>query len=294
MRGNVNRRGHGSGAVGGTGFGGHRPTLGRLHVPAAVTFAALLLSLLGACDDQEKKKAELIAKAGGSASAASPLAVPSADRAPSASAAQAPKECPPGPDITIDDPEVDAEVRTKAKKSTGPLSAKDLATVTSIRINQRKTPLAELDPCVFPKMVALRFLYLPKGTYDDLSPVANLTKLEGLVAADNEVSDLRPLEKLLLLDQLMLAHTHVRDVTALGNLVNLTELSLDDTQVSDLGPLAKCTKLEKLSIKNTLVTDVSPLKGLTKLKSLNVQGTALNNLDALDPLKARGLKIQTH
>ncbi len=38
---------------------------------------------------------------------------------------------------------------------------------------------------------------------------------------------------------------------------------------------------------------MSPLKDLKKLKTINVQGTALNNLNVLDPLKARGLKIQT-
>jgi hypothetical protein len=253
------------------------------------------LPFLLACEDQDKKKAELIAKAGGSATAvAAPSTVPTIAPAASSApvAAKPPKECAPGPDVTVDDPEVDAEIRAKAKKPTGPLTAKDLASVTSIRINQRKTPLPEIDPCVFPKMVALKFLYLPKGTYSDLTPVANLTKLEGLFAPDNEIQDLKPLEKLLLLDQLVLTHTQVRDITTLGNLVNLTELTLDDTQVSDISVLAKCTKLEKLSLKNTLVKDVSPLKELKKLKTLNVQGTALTNLDTLDPLKARGLKIQ--
>ncbi len=254
-------------------------------------------ALLG-CEDQGKKKAELIAKAGGSsvATVAAPSAVPTV--APVASSAPAaakpPKECAPGPDVTVDDPDIDAEIRAKAKKPTGPLTSKDLAMVTSIRIHQRKTPLEELDPCVFPKMVALKFLYLPRGTYRDLGPIANLTKLEGLFAPDNEIEDLKPLEKLLLLDQLGLTHTHVRDITPLGGLVNITELTLDDTQVSDISVLAKLTKLEKLSLKNTLVTDVSPLKGLTKLKTLDVRGTALTNLDSLESLKARGLKITTH
>lgn len=268
------------------------------HLLAVGVLAAFVTS---GCEDQEKRKADLIAKAGGSATAV--LAPPSGASAsatgavaPAASpavVAKAPREdCGSGPEVAVDDPEVEAEIRAKAKKPAGPLTAKDLATVTSIRINQRKSPLPDIDPCAFPKMVALRFLYLPKGTYNDLAPIANLTKLEGLFAPDNEVQDLKPLEKLLLLDQLLLTHTQVRDVTIIGNLVNLTELTLDDTQVSDIAPLAKLTKLEKLSIKNTLVKDVSPLKDLKKLKWLNVQGTALTNLDTLDPLKARGLKIQ--
>lgn len=258
----------------------------------------LLLVVLFACEDQDKKKAELVAKAGGSASA---TALPSAlaTLAPAASSAlpvvaKPPRECPTGTTVTVDDPELEAEIRTKAKKPKDPLTTKDLAAVTSLRINARKTPLEEIDPCLFPKFVALKFLYLPKGTYRDLTPISTLTKLEGLFFPDSEVEDLKPLEKLLLLDQLGLAHTHVRDIGPIGNLVNLTELTLDDTSVSDLTPLAKCTKLEKLSIKNTLVKDVSPLKDLKKLKTLSVQGTALTNLDVLEPLKQRGLKIQTN
>jgi internalin A len=257
----------------------------------------LLSVLVAGCDDKDKR-AELIAKTGGSASAvpvASALPVVAAGAASSAApATKPPKVCPSGNEITIDDPDIEMEVRRKAKKPEGPLSVADLAGVTSIRINARPKPLEEIDPCIFPKMTALRFLYLPKGTYSDLSPIAGLTKLEGLFFPDSAVEDLTPLSRLVMLDQLGLAHTPVRDIGPIGNLVNLTELTLDDTHVTDLSPLAKCTKLEKLSIKNTPVTDVSPLKDLRKLKSLVVAGTALTNLDVLEPLKARGLKIITN
>ncbi len=262
---------------------------------------ALLIGLLPvcllACEDQDKKKAELVAKTAPSAEAkAASSAMPIAPAAPSAAAPAKPaKECGNGPEVTIDDPDLEAEIRLKLKKpketSPGPLTTKDLANVTSLNVT-KKASLDELDPCLFPKLVGLRFLYLPKGSYRDLSPIANLTKLEALRASISEVEDLKPLEKLVMLDQLDLGRTHVRDISALANLVNLTELALDDTQVSDITPLAKLTKLEQLSIKNTLVQDVSPLKDLKKLKSLNVQGTALTNLDVLEPLRARGLKIQ--
>ena len=39
------------------------------------------------------------------------------------------------------------------------------------------------------------------------------------------------------------------------------------------------------------MTDVSPLKDLKSLKHLHVKGTALSNLNVLDPMKGRGLKI---
>ena len=266
---------------------------------AHALLVGLLPLLVLACEDQDKKKADLIAKTAPSAEPKSATsAVPTT--APAASSAAAPakpkKECGTGPEVTIDDPELEAEIRLKLKKpketSPGALTAKDLANVTSLNVT-KKASLEELDPCLFPKLVGLRFLYLPKGSYRDLSPIANLTKLEALRASISEVEDLKPLEKLVMLDQLDLGRTHVRDISPIANLVNLTELALDDTQVSDISPLAKLTKLEQLSLKNTLVQDVSPLKDLKKLKTLNVTGTALTNLDVLEPLKARGLKIQT-
>ena len=242
--------------------------------------------------DEDKRKADLLAKTAPSASVAQPIlsAAPSAAPAPST---KPPRECPTGDEVTITDPEIESEVRAKAKKpAPTPLTAKDLATVTSIRINARKgAPLEELDPCVFPKLTSLRFLYLPNGSYRDLSPISNLTRLEGLFFPDSEVEDLKPLAKLTLLDQIGMPKSHVRDIGTLANLVNLTELTLDDTQVSDLGPLASCTKLMNLSIKNTLVKDLSPLKALKSLKKLNLAGTAVDNLDVLAPLRAGGLKI---
>ena len=273
---------------------------------AVLGLVGLLALASGGCEDQDKKKAELIAKTGGSASgaplssaaaaasAATAKALASAMAAATASAKPA-KEC--GPDLKIDDPALEAEIRNKLKKpkdaNPAPLTDKDLAGLTSLKVPAKAVPLAELDPCVFPKLVGLKFLYLPRGTYKDVTPLAGLTKLEGLFLNDSEVEDLKPLEKLAALDQLGLTRTKVTDISPVANMVSLTELTLDDTKVSDLGPLAKCSKLMSLSIKNTAVTDVSPLKGLTKLTKLNVTGTALTNVDTLDPLKAKGLKIIT-
>ena len=257
--------------------------------------------LLFACDDEKKKEEELRLKVGveggTNPQSSAPATVSGVNIVPppimSAAPAKPPKDCGTS-DPVIDDPDLDAEIRLKLNKpkdkNPAPLTSKDLASVLSVNLT-KKPSLSELDPCVFPKMTALKFLYLPRGEYRDLTPLKDLTKIEGLRASISEVEDLKPLEKLTALDQLDLGRTHVRDISALANNVNITELSLDDTQVSDIRPLAKMTKLQKLSLKNTQVTDVSPLKDLTKLKTLDVSGTAINNLNLLDPLKGKGLRI---
>lgn len=249
------------------------------------------LWLLAGCDE-DKKRAEILAKTAPSdAGLAMPLATPTA----SAPKVEAPKKdplCSAGPDLELTDKDLEAELRLKLAKPQDPLKMSDLANVKSLNLTKKQS-LDELDPCVIPKLTGLKHLYLGPGKIRSLEPLANLVNLESLRASINEVEDLKPLEKLVHLDRVDLGRTHVRDLGPLANLVNLTELQLDDTQVSDLGPLAKLKKLEKLSIKHTNVTDVSPLKNLEKLKFLYVEGCAIGNLDTIQPLVGRGLKIVT-
>ncbi len=272
-----------------------------------------LLAVLAACDE-EKKKDELVSKTADAApapvAASAPLRGPDPSAVASASAAPAvpakPKECAPGPNVVTDDSELEEQLRLKSGKLTAPsggdpaaksappspVKVSDLANVKSLDVS-KKASLDELDPCIFPKLVNLKHLYLGPGKLRDLKPIAGLVQLESLRASINEVEDLKPLEKLEKLDRLDLGRTHVRDITPVGKLVNLTELALDDTQVTDISPLAACKKLEKLSIKRTNVADVSSLRGLTKLKFLYVGGSAVTNLDSLSNLTARGLKIDS-
>ena len=267
----------------------------RLVFPVLLVTA--LLASLGGCDE-DKKKQEMLDKTAstdaglmGIVDAALPVP-PSTAESASAAAAAAPKICPSGPELTVDDKDLEAELRRKLAKPKDPLKVSDLANIKSLNLTQ-KTSLDAIDPCVIPKLKNLKDLFLGPGKYRDLSPIANLTQLWSLRASISEVEDLKPLEKLVLMDRLDLGRTHVRDIGVLANLTNLTELNIDDTQVADLAPLAKDTKLEKVSIKRTNVTDVSPLKGLTALKFLYVEGCAISNLDALAPLTARGLKVVT-
>lgn len=266
-----------------------------LRVFAAFALPLFCASLTTACDE-DKKKEELVAKTEAQDAAVQVPETPPAFEAPSAAPKQAEApaivECAKGDELTLTDPDLEAELRIKLAKPKGPIKASELAKIKSLNLT-RKASLDALDPCVIPKLVNLKDLYLGPGKLRDLSPIANLVHLESLRASINEVSDLAPLEKLTSLDRLDLGRTHVRDLSVLEKLVNVTELQLDDTQVSDIGPLAKMKKLEKLSIKHTNVTDVSPLKDLRKLKFVYIEGCAISNLDTLKPLTSNGTRIMT-
>ena len=269
----------------------------------SIALAALaglgIVLVLTACDE-DKKKAEILARTAPTDAATTNAVTSAAVTPPQASAtasatAEAPKKellCAPGPELVLTDKDLEAELRRKLAKPKDPLRMSDLGNIRSLNLTQKQS-LDELDGCIMPKLTGLKDLFLGPGKLRDLKPIANLVGLISLRASINEIEDLKPLGKLVQLDRLDLGRTHVRDIGPLANLVNLTELQLDGTQVSDLAPLAKAKKLERLSIKSTNVIDVSPLKGLDKLKFLYVEGCAIGNLDTIQPLVGRGLRVVT-
>lgn len=199
-------------------------------------------------------------------------------------------DCPKGPNADFLQPEIETEVRRKLQKPEGTITLADLGRLRTLNISQVK--LTEIDVCLFPKMKALKELFLGPGEYSDLSPIAGLTQLESLRASINQVRDLKPLEAMTKLDRLDLGRTQVSDLKPLAKLTKLTELQLDDTQVEDVSPLAGLTGLETLSLKRTRVKDVTALKGLKKLKVVYVGGSQLDaDPMSVAPLRANGTKI---
>lgn len=243
-----------------------------------------------ACDDPKPKEAP--AKPAETKPAVAPSAATEKAEPKPAEAPPAPKKvvkCEPGPTVKFQDPALEAEIRKKLNKSSGPVSTADLRTVRSVNISTGK--VNDLDPCVFPLLLGVKDVFLGPGDLVDLTPLSGLITMESLRASINKISDVTPLSKLTKLDRLDLGRTAVRDLKPLSTLVNLTELSLDGTEVKDISPLASCVKLERVSLKNTQVSDVTPLKDLKNLKYLYIEGTPVEDTGALSPLIARGLKI---
>lgn len=266
----------------------HRPRKGRVMKRAIATLA--VLALISGCDDPPAQKAAPSATA--TAAAVTPSAAPVASAAPpkQKKKKKTAADCGDGPVVKFDDEQLEAAVRLKLQKPEGDVTRAELGKLTSLNLSQVESD--QIDPCVVPYAKNLKELFLGPGGIDDLSPIAELTKLETLRASISKVSDLKPLENLVKLDRLDLGRTQVRDLKPLENLVNLTELALDDTPVSDISPLSKMTKLERLSLQRTRVSDLSPLKDMKNLKFLYVQDSpASDHTAVLAPLRKNGLKI---
>ena len=179
---------------------------------------------------------------------------------------KSPADCPKSATAAFPNADVESAVRLKLQKKDGNVTFADLQKLHSLNISQSK--LTELDVCLFPHMKELKELFIGPGEVEDLSAIANLTKLESLRLSLNPIRDLQPLSGMTKLDRLDLAHTEVRDLTPLKSLTSLTELLLDDTPVEDVSPLASLDKLTVLVLKNTRVKDVKSLRPLKLLKDV--------------------------
>ena len=92
------------------------------------------------------------------------------------------------------------------------------------------------------------------GTANDLSPIANLSKLKFIIFIEMNVSDLAPLAGLRRLKRLTFAFTTVRDLSPVADIRSLKRLDLGITQISDLTLLMGLKNLESLRIYYTPAT----------------------------------------
>lgn len=120
-------------------------------------------------------------------------------------------------------------------------------------------------------------VYLGSVQVTDLTPLADLTELQGLCLFGTHVDDLTPLADLEALQWLVVAETQVNDVAPLSKLVGLQELVLAGSQVNDLTPLASLAELPILDLSRTQIADVTPLEKLTDLQELNLAGAPVRD-----------------
>ena len=108
-------------------------------------------------------------------------------------------------------------------------------------------------------------------SFDDLSPLAELTDLKSLSLNGTQVSDLAPLSGLKNLEALDLRRTQVTDLAPLAGLSRLQSLYINDTRCDDVAPLASLANLQKLTLTQTQFDDLTPLVHLAELRHLELR-----------------------
>lgn len=170
----------------------------------------------------------------------------------------------------------------------------------------------------------LQYVSLPYQPIEDLSPLANLTKIRYINITGNEkVKDFSFLEKLVNVEELHTRMVKVKNIDVLKNYKKLYYLDADSCDISDFSPLSnlvnlkylnldknifkensaeafsKLVNLEFLNINNKginyltgfvpkKITSIEPLKNLTKLKEFHATGHDISDISILKNMKDLG------
>ena len=149
-----------------------------------------------------------------------------------------------------------------------------------IRLFAWNTPhISDVSPLA--NLTKLQQLEFKGSKLNDISSLVHLTNMRVLQFYGIDISDISPLSAMTKLEKVRFRHTDVEDITPLAELFDLGWLDLASSEVSDLEPLKNLTKLEFLDLGWNNVEDVSPLANLTNLRKLNILS---NNVSDISPL----------
>ncbi len=187
----------------------------------------------------------------------------------------------------IEDANLESQIRHKLNLKEGDLTAEKLQSLDSLAVtvfyyNENDiTSIQGIENCT-----NLTYLRLELQSITDISPVANLTKLEYLDFNQNRtIEDISPISNLNNLKKLILYSNPIKDISAIANLLGLKELWLGDTPVSDITRLTNLVNLEVLYFDGVgtgiSFNSIEPLANLTKLTKLNIAGRGIKDIKPL-------------
>jgi internalin A len=171
-------------------------------------------------------------------------------------------------------------------------------------LHARRNPIQSIDPLKGKDMVALKVdgdgsefnisilsdmrnleVLSLGGSYHDLSPLANLTKLRSLFMGFNSFDDICVIRNLTALEVLYIHNSDITDILCLDNFNNLRRLMLDDNNLTSVKAIAdNFPYLEVLSVDGNPISDLSPLVKLKKLRSVFV------DTDKLKPCSPKNIE----
>jgi hypothetical protein len=185
--------------------------------------------------------------------------------------------------VEMPDPALNARVRAVIGKPEGDLTCEDLCNATPLKASGGPTLLDPAPPKIrdltgLQCMLGLRRLDLSVNDFEELGPLASLSRLTDLNVDASGVRDLSPLAHLTSLTSLWARGNQIEDLSPLVGLPALAGLFIDGNRISDPSPLASVSSLGTLNIGANRLVDVSPLATLPLLERLSVTANQLEDL----------------
>ena len=218
----------------------------------------------------------------------------------------------PGPVISISDPVLERQIRSRIRKGSGEIYLSDIQDLTSLNLSRVEgirdyssladfPSLRELvvkecgltDAGLFKDLKQINNLNLGYNKITDLSPLEGMSNIVSLYVNHNKIKDISPLLTMENLQNLYLGENLGIDISPLRNMTQLKGLTaggclLDDNDIKALAPL---TGLKWLHIQDNQISDISPLKNMTGLTNLSLHN---NRIKDITPLKNMTQLIELH
>ncbi|MDY3122124.1 leucine-rich repeat domain-containing protein [Suipraeoptans intestinalis] len=120
----------------------------------------------------------------------------------------------------------------------------------------------------------------------DLSPLADLTRLESIQLISDNISNIDPLKKLTNLTLLKLDSNQIEDISALVNMKKLSTLTIRQNQIKDASVLTGLTALQYADLSSNQITALPDLSNLKTLKTLLLGGNQLTDVTPIGKLRS--------
>ncbi|BDR55288.1 hypothetical protein KIMH_13990 [Bombiscardovia apis] len=111
----------------------------------------------------------------------------------------------------------------------------------------------------------------------------NLTKLQNIDLANNQITDISPVTGLPSLTGLRAQNNQITNLGSFDN-PNIEHLYLKNNKITSVSSVnwSNLTKLQNIDLANNQITDISPVTGLPSLTGLRAQNNQITNLGSFD------------
>lgn len=155
----------------------------------------------------------------------------------------------------------------------------DMSDLTSLTITD--TPVSAEELSIIAQLTKLERLALNGCSLSTISPLASLNNLLSLDVGNNTIRNLDPIASLKKLEVLHIPRNAVNTLSALSANKALLIVDVSYNSLSDLSPLYGLSKLQHLDAKYNSVTSISGISQLSNLNYLDLSNNMLTDVSAL-------------
>ncbi|MEI6408284.1 MAG: hypothetical protein WCR52_02780, partial [Bacteroidota bacterium] len=146
------------------------------------------------------------------------------------------------------------------------------------------SPIAELG-----KLEILDFSYT---MVNDLGPLSRLSNLECIFCGSTLIKDLSPLVDLKKLKYIFCGLTKIKDLSPVAKIKSLTHLFCFETLIEDISGLRTLDNLQEFSCSYTKVIDLAPIRSLVNIQALALNSSRVTDLSPILPLIKKGKVVK--